>query len=114
MSHLMNPEAIIERATARPFIGAGTVKALGDAGWHLVHATHETWDDDALHLAPGRVDQFRAIIWGVEEGSLERSVRTSQMVLERTSHPEGLVKSHLERAWQELALPLGQALGVIE
>jgi hypothetical protein len=113
VSYLMNPEAIIERATARPFIGAGTVKALTAGGWHLVHARHQAWDDDAVYLVPGRVDQFRAIVWGVEEGSLERSVRTSHMVIDRVPHPEGLVKTQRERAWQELALPLGRALGVL-
>jgi hypothetical protein len=113
MSYLMNPESVIERAVARPFIGGGTVRCLNRAGWHLVHAKHETWDDDALHLAPARVDEFKAIVWGVEEGEVSRSVRTTHMFLERALQPEAALKLHLERAWQELALPLGQKLGVL-
>jgi hypothetical protein len=109
----MNPEAIIERATARPFIGAGTVKALGDAGWQLVHARYEAEVEPATPgMTDMRRDTFKVVVW--PEGQiLDRTYLTPIWNIERANSPGLAVQRRQETAWADLALPLGRALGVL-
>jgi hypothetical protein len=109
----MNPEAIIERATARPFVGAGTVKALDDAGWRLIHARYEGEMEPA---SPGMVDMrrdtFKVIVWPQQQAH-ERTYFTPIWNTKRANSPELMIQKRCESAWTDLALPLGRALGVL-
>jgi hypothetical protein len=109
----MNPEAIIERAVARPFIGASTVKALGDAGWQLVHARYETeLEPSNPGMADMRRDTFKVIVWP-EKRVLDRTYLTPIWNIERANSPEMAIQKRRESAWRDLTLPLGRALGVL-
>jgi hypothetical protein len=109
----MNPEAIIERATARPFIGGSAVKALGDAGWQLVHARYETeMEPPAAGMADMRRDTFKVVVWP-ERQVLDRTYLTPIWSTKRANSPELMIQKRCQDAWTDLALPLGQKLGVL-
>jgi hypothetical protein len=111
VSDPMNPEAIIERTTIRPFAGPETVRTLAKAGWHLVHVSHEVSEETGLN--EGRRDDMRVVVWD-KDMVLQRTYLTSETIIRYLPDPELMLKARVADLWRDVAMNLGRVLGVIE